>query len=83
MIDLLMKNTAIDQCVWKYLLTWAWQTERPCAKKEKKMKAIINELFFDKQLVNTVKTEKPNTDLLYNLLMSGRITMKEYLHLNQ
>lgn len=47
------------------------------------MKAIINELIFDKEMVNRIKQTDINKDLLYHELMSGRITMKEYLHLSR
>jgi hypothetical protein len=47
------------------------------------MKAIINELIFDKEMVNKIKQTDINKDLLYHELMSGRITMKEYLHLSR
>jgi hypothetical protein len=45
------------------------------------MKAIISELFFDKQLVDVVKQEKVNKEKLYNQLIFGKITLAEYLHL--
>jgi sulfopyruvate decarboxylase TPP-binding subunit len=53
---------------------------KPCAKLNN-MLAIINELFFDKKMIKAVKQEKINHGLLYNQLMYGKITMKEYLHL--
>lgn len=43
------------------------------------MKAIIKSLFFDKELVKTIKSAHLQKDHLYNLLFAGKITMKEYL----
>ena len=43
------------------------------------MKSFINELFFDKVLVEQIKEVKLPEGLLYNQLISGKITMKEYL----
>jgi len=43
------------------------------------MKSFINELFFDKVLVQQIKEVKVPEGLLYNQLISGKITMKEYL----
>ena len=43
------------------------------------MKSIIKILFFDKELVTTIKNAKIEKANLYNLLFSGKITMKEYL----
>jgi hypothetical protein len=43
------------------------------------MKSLINDLFFDKKLVEQIKEEKLPEGLLYNQLISGKITMAEYL----
>lgn len=43
------------------------------------MKSFIKLLFFDKELVRTIKKTKMEKAQLYNLLYSGRITLKEYL----
>jgi len=43
------------------------------------MKSILKDLFFDKQLVNQIKKNKVNSDLLYVQLMNGNITMQEYI----
>ena len=43
------------------------------------MKSFINELFFDKVLVEKIKEVKVPEGILYNQLISGKITMKEYL----
>jgi hypothetical protein len=43
------------------------------------MKSFINELFFDKVLVAQIKDVKLPEGILYNQLISGKITMKEYL----
>ncbi len=44
------------------------------------MKALIKALFFDKELINSIKKAKIEKAHLYNLLFSGKITMKEYLN---
>jgi len=51
------------------------------------MKAITNalkkatqELFFDQELVQTIKEIKIKKEYLYNHLLSGRITLEEYIH---
>ena len=43
------------------------------------MKSLIQRLFFDKALVDQIKKIEIPEGMLYNLLISGRITMKEYL----
>ena len=43
------------------------------------MKAMVKDLFFDRKLVRTYKKAKVDQGYLYNQLISGRITMKEYL----
>jgi hypothetical protein len=43
------------------------------------MKSILSKLFFDKELVKQIKEEKINEGFLYNQLISGKITLKEYL----
>ena len=43
------------------------------------MKSFIKSLFFDKELVNTIKEAHVEREHLYNLLFTGKITMKEYL----
>jgi hypothetical protein len=45
----------------------------------RRMKTVIKDLFFDRKLVRTIRKAKVNKDYLYNQLMSGRITLKEYL----
>jgi hypothetical protein len=47
------------------------------------MKTIIKELVFDKEMINKLKQAELNENLLYNQLISGRITMKEYLELSR
>jgi hypothetical protein len=42
------------------------------------MTSIIKALFFDKELVNKIKESKPNSNLLYTQLISGKITLQEY-----
>ncbi|MCU7547589.1 hypothetical protein OCK74_00620 [Chitinophagaceae bacterium LB-8] len=43
------------------------------------MKTMIKDLFFDRKLVRSIKKANVNKGHLYNQLMSGRITLKEYL----
>ena len=43
------------------------------------MKTILKNLTFDKELVNQIKEKKVNAEILYVQLMSGKITLKEYM----
>lgn len=43
------------------------------------MKALIKQLFFDKEVVDAIKSSKAGKEMLYIQLMSGKITMKEYI----
>lgn len=43
------------------------------------MITIIKELIFDNELVNSIKKTTITKDQLYNQLISGKITLKEYL----
>jgi hypothetical protein len=43
------------------------------------MKSVIKALFFDKELVKAIRQGSIERAHLYNLLFSGKITMKEYL----
>lgn len=43
------------------------------------MKSMIRELFFDKEVVNKLKTSRLNQEHMYNLLYAGKITLQEYL----
>ena len=43
------------------------------------MTTIIKTLFFDKELVSKIKKSDMNSDLLYVQLISGKITLKEYM----
>jgi hypothetical protein len=43
------------------------------------MKSLIKALFFDKELVTLLKEKKVNQDYLYTQLISGKITLKEYI----
>ena len=45
----------------------------------KSIKSIMKELLFDKELVNSVKETKIDKHILYTHLISGKITMKEYI----
>lgn len=41
------------------------------------MKQLLKQLFFDRELVESIKVS--NKEYLYIQLMSGKITMKEYI----
>jgi hypothetical protein len=43
------------------------------------MKSFIKKLLFDKALVNQIREVKLPEGMLYNQLISGKITMREYL----
>lgn len=43
------------------------------------MKQLIKQLFFDRELVKAMKVAQANREVLYIQLMSGKITMKEYI----
>jgi hypothetical protein len=43
------------------------------------MKNLIKQLFFDKEMVDAIKSSNANSEMLYIQLMSGKITMKEYI----
>ncbi len=43
------------------------------------MKSIIKDLFFDKELVENIKKTKADKNILYQQLISGKITLHEYL----
>jgi len=43
------------------------------------MTSFLSRLFFDKDLVKQLKEEKPKEGVLYNQLIAGNITLKEYL----
>jgi hypothetical protein len=43
------------------------------------MKTLIKQLFFDKEVVDAIKSSKAGSGMLYIQLMSGKITMKEYI----
>ncbi|MDR3712774.1 MAG: hypothetical protein P4L51_08160 [Puia sp.] len=43
------------------------------------MKSLLKDLFFDKELVARIKEMKVDTDLLYIQLMTGKITLQEYM----
>jgi hypothetical protein len=45
------------------------------------MTTIIKDLIFDKELISNLKNSNLNEGYLYNQLISGRITMQEYLRL--
>jgi hypothetical protein len=43
------------------------------------MSNLIRSLFFDRELVDTIKKSKPQQEILYNNLITGKITLQEYL----
>jgi hypothetical protein len=43
------------------------------------MKPFIKQLFFDKELVKSIKNTKINKAVLYSALLDGRITLHEYI----
>jgi len=43
------------------------------------MKQLIKQLFFDKEVVESIKIAQPTREFLYAQLISGKITMKEYI----
>ncbi|HRP55146.1 hypothetical protein [Agriterribacter sp.] len=45
------------------------------------METMINDLKFDKEMVNTLEKKKVDIDILYVYLMNGKITLQEYLYL--
>ena len=45
------------------------------------MKSIIDELVYDKQVVETLREAEVNNAILYTHLISGKITLQEYLSL--
>lgn len=47
--------------------------------KEDTMKSVLKELFFDKYLVKRMRQNNINPGILYQQLISGRITLQEYL----
>jgi hypothetical protein len=47
----------------------------------KSITSIVRELLFDKDLVNNMKGTKLNKDILYTHLISGKITIHEYISL--
>lgn len=45
------------------------------------IKSIVKDLFFDKELVTNIGAGKINEHILYMHLISGKITMQEYIAL--
>jgi hypothetical protein len=48
-----------------------------------KMKAFLKNLFFDKNNVQNLKSQRINKNLLKNYVQDGRISLKEYLYLSR
>ena len=47
------------------------------------MKTIISEMLFDTEFVNKMKSTQVQNEILYVQLISGKITLKEYLELSR
>ncbi|HTN05911.1 hypothetical protein [Agriterribacter sp.] len=45
------------------------------------METMIKDLYFDREMVNTLEKMKVDIDILYVYLMNGKITLQEYLYL--
>jgi len=45
------------------------------------MKSIMEELVFDKEVVESLREAEVNNAILYTHLISGKITLQEYLSL--
>ena len=45
------------------------------------MTSIIQKLIFDKELVEEIKKSNPDKNFLYTQLISGKITLQEYVAL--
>jgi len=43
------------------------------------MTSIIKKLLFDKELVEQIKKSNPDKNFLYTQLISGKITLQEYI----
>ena len=43
------------------------------------MKKLLKTLFYDREVVEAIQIAKPSRELLYVHLISGKITMKEYI----
>jgi hypothetical protein len=52
-------------------------------KENQTMKALIKQLFFDREIVEAVKASKATREMAYIQLISGRITMKEYVAIDK
>ena len=47
------------------------------------MKKLLKGLVYDKNLISSLKQANLTEDFMYNQLMSGKITLKEYLRLTK
>lgn len=61
-----------------FIIAWGFDSPQR-AKNLSTMKSFIKNLLFDKALVNQIKELKVPEGMLYNQLISGKITMQEYL----
>jgi hypothetical protein len=47
------------------------------------VKALIKQLFFDREIVDAITASKAAREMAYIQLISGRITMKEYVAIDK
>ena len=47
----------------------------------KNIRKVISALWFDNELVDSLKEQKVSDDILYTYLISGKISLREYLKL--
>ena len=47
----------------------------------KSIRKVISALWFDNEVVDALKEQKVNEDILYTYLISGKISLREYLKL--
>ena len=63
----------------KQILTKLFPCFKAIGTNYKTMKSLIKDLFFDKELVDSIRQTKIDKNILYQQLINGRITLKEYL----
>ena len=47
----------------------------------KSIKKVISALWFDNEVVDSIKEQKVSENILYTYLISGKISLREYLKL--
>ena len=47
------------------------------------MKTLLNEMVFDTEMIHKMKSTPVQKEILYVQLISGKITLKEYLELSR